>query len=254
MLHRNRGRYSCCRGYRHLETNTVQVNDDHYDSDDEDDNDDEDNDDDDDDDDDDHGDDIFGEQASRAAGVGHHWITLQCVNTAHNGLLNPWIGFCFQLQLITHVCFNQHVHKLIGIKSIVDSWIPEVKGKHLHCACLPTQKFSNRDNLLHSCSTVASPLQTASHTWDHHEVLEYSEEPGPTSSLPLQVVIAENTRLKAEVGTFTSENMMFLKANKRQLRTKMEALDKALKYSQLTELEDKMAQAVSTAVEPAGEG
>ena len=37
MLHRNRGRYSCCRGYRRLETDTVPINNDRYDSDDDDD-------------------------------------------------------------------------------------------------------------------------------------------------------------------------------------------------------------------------
>ena len=57
-----------------------------------------------------------------------------------------------------------------------------------------------------------------------------------------QVAMAENTMLKAEVGTLTSENK-FLTVNEGQLL-----------YKQRTELEGKMAQAVSTAVEPAGEG
>ena len=84
----------------------------------------------------------FGEHASRAARVGHHWRPLQCVNTAHNGLLNPWIGFCFQLQwIIACVCFNQHVHKLIGIKSIVDSWIPDEMLTSMITPRLPTLGF-----------------------------------------------------------------------------------------------------------------
>ena len=59
-----------------------------------------------------------------------------------------------------------------------------------------------------------------------------------------QVAMAVNTMLKAEVGTLTSENKS-LTANEGQL---------LYKHRPRTELEGKMAQAVSTAVEPAGEG